>query len=234
MAIQHIQDIALRRASPPTPEPDPAPLRGAAKAKLISTVSDYITTGPGWTEAESSNATEARELAMEAATHMFRHAPGYCLAFIGQTTCGKTFLARKLKKWWSEVARFAGGTEWKYDHGEWISWPNHTYEEVEEKGQTTGLLVIDEAGRGRTGAVASTAAVDRLIETLSIREHRRLFTVVTANWTADCVPDRALLERLRRPPARCLQSPVSLRPYNKRLPDETAGTGRIFTATEQP
>jgi len=179
-------------------------------------MSDYLTEGPTWTPEECNYARAVHTAACEMAAAMFRHAPGYCLALLGQTTVGKSMISRKLKEWWNLTARFAGNQVWKYEAATWIDWPNHTFQQVEDATRTNGLLILDEVGRGRVSAAASAAATDRLIDLLSIRENRSLFTVVTANWSAADVPDGALLERFRRNGSRCIEAPAKLRPFSRR------------------
>jgi len=178
-------------------------------------MSDYRADGNTWTDDERTYAAACRAHADRMAADMFRHEPGYCLALLGQTTVGKTFLARLLMKWWNQYARLAGQSH-LYEDGIWIDWPNHQFGQVEEATGCKGLLVLDEVGRGRVSAAAAASATDRLIDLLSLRENRGLYTVVTANWSADQVPDGALLQRFRRRGSRCIEAPPSIRPFNCR------------------
>lgn len=179
-------------------------------------MSEYLTDGPGWTNEERAYAAACQSAASDMAAAMFRHAPGYCLALLGQTTVGKTFLSKLLCRWWNLTARFAGGTPWKFADTVWISWPNHTFSQVEDAERSPGLVVLDEVGRGRTSATAAAGAIDRLVDFLTIREGYGLFTIVTANWSARAVPDAALLERFRRNGSRCIEAPSELRPFSRR------------------
>lgn len=179
-------------------------------------MSDYITDGTGWTTGERTYAAACKSAASDMAMAMFRHAPGYCLALLGQTTVGKTFLARLLCRWWNGFVRYAGGTPWRFEDTVWIPWPNHTFSQVEEAERSPGLVVLDEVGRGRTSATAAAGAIDRLVDFLTIREAHGLYTIVTANWTAKEVPDAALLERFRRNGSRCIEAPSELRPFSRR------------------
>lgn len=161
----------------------------------------------------SSNAKNA---ALRAATGMFRHDPGYTFSLIGQTTVGKTMLMKLLRGWWNRYVTPYTGPRETFHAAEWIDWPNHDWKAVEDA-KDSRFVIIDEFGRGRSGA-ATSSAWDRLIDFLSYREGRGYWTGMTAQMLASELEraDAALYQRLRRNGSVCIQAPSAVKPYTDR------------------
>lgn len=179
-------------------------------------------TGPGWTEPEMVLAKAMRTAAQEMAAALRAHEHGWSLLFTGQTSVGKTWLGKALR-------RYAGLIEVhfprRYDGIEpppgpgTIYWPRHTWQEVDEK-QDAVFLFIDEYGRAERGkAEQQRIEAQRFMDVINHRLERRLFTVVTSNLGfADIERDNpALASRFQRNGGRIFQAdPAKVRPFEKR------------------
>lgn len=139
--------------------------------------------------------------------------PGHVVSFIGQTTVGKTMLARLILKFWnSKIAprQYSRPNLTTFHVGTFISWPSHDWKALEDE-RGTPCMVLDEIGRGNRDQ-------SRLIELVSYRESRKLWTIVTSNMSFKEIAewDRALAERLRRNGSRCLEAPGFVKPFTER------------------
>lgn len=224
----HVHSIAslikINGAQPPDSPPSNKPplLTGTAGARLISVFEPYRTDGANWSPAVTAYCTEAKAAAMRMATAMFRHEHGHAFSLIGQTSVGKSMLMRLLCAWWNRWVPPHTGLREGFHQAEWIDWPSHDWRDIEDA-KASRFLVIDEFGRGRNGK-ASEGAWDRLIDILSFRESRGLWTGLTAQFTGDELraADGALFQRLRRNGSVCIQAPAQVTPFPDRPSTRTA------------
>lgn len=170
--------------------------------KLESYFRDYHTNGPLWTPEECAAAASAHRAALDMAADMRDRKPGWTLSLIGQTSCGKTFLALLLLRFWNR--HLARPIARKLD------WQSHDWRQVEDE-KDSPFLVLDEIGRARP-------EWPRFMELLNYRIERRLFTVLTSNLTYDEIKsaDPSIASRLRRNNGRAIQFPGSHRPFEDR------------------
>jgi len=172
--------------------------------------------GPGWNDSDRAFSQEAKAAALDVAAKMVAGWTGHVFALLGQTSVGKTFLMRLLWRFFLRSVPYANypGTE-PPSHAGWINWPKHHWQELDDH-ETTRFLVIDEIGRGKRATTSSDW--DDLVALLSIREHAKLWTGVTANLTFEQIRkiDAALAERLRRNGGVCIQALGDVRPYDTR------------------
>lgn len=177
----------------------------------------FLTDGPGWSEADRIFAEAAKSATLEVAAKMAAGERGHVFALLGQTTVGKTMLMRLLLRFWRKLPprRYGSGEVPQFHFPSFIAWPSHDWRQVEEE-RLTPFVVLDEIGRGRNG---SSLDRDRLIDFLSVRESRGLWTGVTANLTFDELRgiDAALAERLRRNGGICIQALADVKPFTDRM-----------------
>ena len=204
--------VAKTLARSRQPSAPPVPSR-----PLPDVFSAYLTDGPGWTDADRAFSREAKAAALDIAAKMAARARGHVFALLGQTTVGKTMLMRLLLKFWRAMPplTYRSGEVPQFHTPRFISWPSHDWRIVEDE-RLTPFVVLDEIGRG--GRSASGADRDRLIEFLSVRESRGLWTGVTANLTFDELRemDAALAERLRRNGSIAIQALSDVQPFTAR------------------
>lgn len=165
---------------------------------------------------DKSFSVAAKAIAEETMLAMAADQQGHAVSFIGQTTVGKTMLARIILNFWNlrvSPRRYSRPDLTSFHSGCFISWPSHDWKELETE-RAAPCMVIDEVGRGARDQ-------SRLIELISYRENRRLWTIITSNLIFDEIAtwDRALAERLRRNGSRCLEAPACVRPFTVRRPE---------------
>lgn len=144
--------------------------------------------------------------------------PGHAVSFLGQTTVGKTMLARIILKFWNlkiSPRQYSKPNQTAFHVGAFVSWPDHDWKELDAE-KNTPCMVLDEIGRGNREE-------SRLIQLISYREHRRLWTIITSNMGFKEIEaqDRALSERLRRDGSRCIEAPAVVTPFSARKPEPT-------------
>jgi hypothetical protein len=200
-----IANLISLQASPSSPEsqsPRPVP------RKLVSFFDSYRIDAPGWNPAEQAFASKCQQRAIEFAMDMRNHEPGRFLSLLGQTSAGKTMLARLLLRFWNRgLAR---------PHARLLDWPSHDWREVEAE-RDTPMLAIDEIGRGTRGG--NGPEWTRLMDLLNHRQSRRLWTVLTSNLTYPEIQrqDPAIASRLRRNEGIVLQAGADVRPFEERI-----------------
>jgi DNA replication protein DnaC len=183
-------------------------------------VEGFKVTGSGWNEAEMGLALSMRTAVQEMAAAIRARDPGWSILFTGQTSVGKTMLAKALLNY----ARNVELCEPVNYTGEpppgpcMIYWPKHTWEEVRDKEDAT-FLFIDEAGRAeRAKSEQQRIEAQRFMDLINFRLERRLFTVVTSNMTFAEIEagGPALASRFRRNNGRVFQTLPAVRPFEKR------------------
>jgi DNA replication protein DnaC len=167
-----------------------------------------------------SLAVAMRTAAQEMAAAIRAREPGWSILFTGQTSVGKTMLAKALLHYalnvdLCEPVNYTGEPP---PGPSMIYWPNHTWQEVEDKSAAT-FLFIDEAGRAeRAKAEQQRIEHQRFMDLINFRLERRLFTVVTSNLTFAEIEaaGAALASRFRRNAGRVFQTLPAVRPFEKR------------------
>lgn len=153
------------------------------------------------------------------AVDMRNNEAGRFLTLLGQTSAGKTMLARLLSRFWLRLPRrtYRDGRE-PPSHYARIDWPRHDWRQISED-RDAEMMFIDEIGRGERGAKG--ADWSRLMDLLNYRQERRLWTVITANLTFREIQavDPAIASRLRRNEGIVLQAGSGVRPYEDRAPN---------------
>lgn len=130
-------------------------------------------------------------------------------------------LARIILKFWnSKISprQYSKPDQTAFHVGAFVPWPDHDWKELESE-KNTPCMVLDEIGRGSRDQ-------SRLIQLISYREQRRLWTIVTSNMGFKEIAewDRALAERLRRNGSRCLEAPAIVAPFSARKPEPSRAT----------
>lgn len=187
----------------------------------VKFVEGFLVAGNGWTEAEMVLATSMRTAAQEMAAALKAHDHGWSLLFTGQTSVGKTWLAKALHRYARLIdTHFPRRYDGEPPPGPGlIYWPRHSWQQVEEQMDAT-FLHIDEYGRAeRAKADQQRIEAQRFMDLINHRLERRLFTVVTSNLGfADIERDSpALASRFQRRGGRIFQAdPAKVRPFEKR------------------
>lgn len=149
------------------------------------------------------------------ASDMRENEEGWCLSLMGQTSTGKTMIGNRLLSFAKNLA----ACKPRYYVGEpppapsKIYWPKHVWSQVEELTFAT-FLFVDEIARGDRGG----AEWRRLMDLLTMRVERRLFTVITSNLTFEELRkiDPSVASRLRRNGGVVIQAGGAVRPFEDR------------------
>lgn len=176
----------------------------------------YRTSGPGWNTEERQHAMACVSEAELMAARMRHHDPGYSLAFLGQTSSGKTMLAKLIRRFWNhKVSPKPGVSEIHFAH--FINWPSHDWRDVDDE-RSSPCVIVDEVGRGERGK--NGAEWTRFLDFFNFRQERSLWTVLTSNLTWDEIKavDPAMASRLRRHNGVIMQAGSKVRPFEDRKP----------------
>ncbi len=210
--VHHIKNLAKLQNLKPSKQTRPP----VARALPVKFCERFRVSGDGWTEVEMTAATSMRTAAQELAADYRDGRPGWFLSFMGQTSVGKTLLARALYRYAagrevSHPPRYAGGEPPPGPVK--IYWPDHDWRQVEEA-KTATFVMVDDFGRGGRGDTEWR----RFFDLLSARLEHRLFTVITMNLTLAELKkvDTALASRLRRDGGRVFQCGPDVRPFEDR------------------
>lgn len=173
----------------------------------------YRTTGAGWSPIDCAFSNAAKQQAADTMLMMLNGDRGHCVSFIGQTSVGKTMLCRIILKFWNisvPSIRYGKGQTPMFHHGAFISWPSHDWKDLEDE-QSSPCVVLDEMGRGNREQA-------RLIEFISFREARGLWTLITSNLSFCEIErwDKAIAMRLKRNGSRLAEAPSFVNPYVER------------------
>lgn len=210
--IHEIIPEALSRHSE-TPRPlSPPPARTA------SFFQSFVTVGQNWTPEEIQFAESCKAHAVQAAWEMANHREGYSLAFLGQTSSGKTMIARLIRRYWNTMVlpkETSTGQMAVAHHCAKISWPSHDWNDLEDE-RSAACVMIDELGRGERGKDGQ--AWGRFLEFFNFRQERKLWTIVTCNLRYDEIRavDPAIASRLRRNRGIVIQAGDNVRPFEDR------------------
>ena len=170
----------------------------------------------GWTKEEKEFSSSAfTAMAQIAADMVMDNENGYMISLIGQTSVGKTLLMKCLRRFWNyHVPPKPYTSRADFHLATWTDWASHKWEAVEDA-KSARCLFLDEVGRGRQ---RDANGLDRLIDLLSYRENRGLWTGLTAQLSHKefMELDPALGERLRRGRNVCFQAGNSIRPFHRR------------------
>lgn len=208
---QTIAQIIAQRTSQLSETPPPKQERPISQ-KLANFFESFQINGAGWNDQERAFAACCLGEALRFASDMLHKEPGRMMSIVGQTSSGKTMLAKLLRKFWNRCAPPRNNG---FHHASFITWPNHDWHDLDNE-RDAPMIVLDEVGRGERGKNGTDWG--RLIDFINFRQERRLWTVITSNLSFHEIEDEdpAIASRLRRYDGVVLQAGTGVRPFEKR------------------